>query len=63
MSPEEALGATPSEAGDWYGVGVTLYEALTGNLPFAGAVRDVLLRKTIEDPPAPAIVELAFPAT
>jgi serine/threonine protein kinase len=24
MSPEEALGATPSEAGDWYGVGVTL---------------------------------------
>ena len=28
MSPEEASGGTPSEAGDWYGVGVTLYEAL-----------------------------------
>ena len=42
MSPEEASGATPSEASDWYGVGVTLYEALTGTLPFAGPVLDVL---------------------
>ena len=48
MSPEEASGATPSEASDWYGVGVTLYEALTGTLPFAGPVADVLLRKTDE---------------
>ena len=42
MSPEEASGATPSEAGDWYGIGVTLYEALTGTIPFAGPLTDVL---------------------
>ena len=39
MSPEEASGATPSEAGDWYGVGVTLYEALTGTIPVCGSGR------------------------
>jgi serine/threonine protein kinase len=54
MSPEEAAGAIPSEAGDWYGIGVTLYEALTGTIPFSGPVADVLLRKSIFDPPAPA---------
>ena len=42
LSPEEASGAAPSEASDWYGVGVTLYEALTGALPFDGSVADVL---------------------
>ena len=43
MSPEEAAGHPGSEAGDWYTVGVTLYEALTGSLPFTGSVSDVLL--------------------
>jgi eukaryotic-like serine/threonine-protein kinase len=54
MAPEEALGATPSEAGDWYSVGVTLYEALTGALPFGGSMPDLLLRKCTSDPLAPA---------
>ena len=45
MAPEEASGATPSEAGDWYGIGVTLYEALTGTIPFAGALTDLLCRQ------------------
>ena len=36
LSPEEGSGMAPSEAGDWYGVGATLYEALTGELPFPG---------------------------
>jgi eukaryotic-like serine/threonine-protein kinase len=56
MSPEEGSGAAPSEASDWYGVGVTLYKALTGNIPFAGSMIDVLMRKRIDDPPAPAEV-------
>src|SRR3954467_9356071 len=42
MSPEEGSGATPSEASDWYAVGVTLYQALTGRMPFAGSMLDVL---------------------
>ena len=62
MSPEEGSGATPSEASDWYGVGVTLYEALTGRIPFAGPSLDVLLRKRADDPPAPAQVVPDVPA-
>jgi tetratricopeptide (TPR) repeat protein len=45
MSPEEAAGGTCSDASDWYAVGVTLYEALTGSLPFTGSVADVLRDK------------------
>ena len=53
MSPEEASGAAPSEASDWYSVGVTLYEGLTGTIPFDGPVSDVLLLKGTSDPPTP----------
>ena len=62
MSPEEGSGATPSEASDWYGVGVTLYQALTGSLPFAGPISDVLVQKQTTDPPAPADVVPDVPA-
>jgi tetratricopeptide (TPR) repeat protein len=54
ISPEEASGAAPSEGSDWYGVGVTLYEALTGSLPFDGSVAEVLRGKRTTDPQAPA---------
>jgi tetratricopeptide (TPR) repeat protein len=54
MAPEEARGGTPSEAGDWYGIGVTLYEALTGTIPFADRVTELLLHKAAVDPTAPA---------
>jgi hypothetical protein len=54
MPPDELSGASPSEASDWYGVGVTLYEALTGVLPFDGPVADVLRRKRTSDPATPA---------
>ena len=56
MSPEEGTDTAPSEASDWYGVGVTLYEALTGAVPFAGTTFDVLREKRTSDPPAPAAV-------
>ena len=56
MAPEEAAGGTPSEAGDWYGIGITLYEALTGTLPFAGTLTELLLAKRTIDPPAPVDV-------
>ena len=62
MAPEEASGATPSEAGDWYGIGATLYEALTGTIPFEGALTDLLARKSTIDPPAPMELAPGVPA-
>ena len=53
MAPELLLGAAPTPASDWYSVGVMLYEALTGRLPFRGDAVAVLHAKLAHDP-APA---------
>jgi serine/threonine protein kinase len=36
MSPEQTLGLPLTEASDWFAVGTMLFEALAGELPFAG---------------------------
>ena len=61
LAPEQHAGADPSEASDWYAVGVTLYEALTGRLPFDGSWHELRSRKRHSDPPPPARIEPEVP--
>ncbi len=53
MAPELAMGGQVGQAGDWYGVGVMLYEALVGELPFLGNGIEVLRVKCVRDPTPP----------
>ncbi len=53
-SPEQANGDVLSPASDWYGVGVTLYEALTGKLPFEGNYLEITAKKQRGDPVPPS---------
>ena len=57
MAPELLTGGAPSAASDWYSVGVMLYEALTGSLPFVGDSFEVLRDKCTRDPEAPLLRE------
>jgi serine/threonine protein kinase len=54
MAPEQIGGHAPTEASDWYSVGVMLYQVLTGNLPFPGNNLSSVINKMRMDPPAPA---------
>ena len=55
LAPELLLGGAPTTASDWYSVGVMLYEALTGELPFVGGGLAVLRDKCQRDPMAPEL--------
>jgi hypothetical protein len=50
MAPEQAAGGRASEASDFYALGVMLYEALAGQLPYAGTAGEVLAAKQWGDP-------------
>jgi tetratricopeptide (TPR) repeat protein len=53
MAPEQATGRQVSEAADWYGVGVMLYEALTGKMPHSGHALEILVQKQQVEPASP----------
>ncbi|MBK9968477.1 MAG: serine/threonine protein kinase [Holophagales bacterium] len=63
MSPEQIRGEPLGPATDLYGVGVTLFELLTGKQPFDGASAFEVARKHVSvAPPDPAALRRECPA-
>ena len=61
MAPEQAAGGRLTPAADWYAVGVVLYQALTGRLPFWGPELRVLVDKQQQPPPSPRTIVPSVP--
>ncbi|HZE88756.1 MAG TPA: protein kinase [Verrucomicrobiae bacterium] len=53
MSPEQAEGKKVDHRADIYSLGITIYEALTGVVPFSGTTQWEVIRKQIQDRPRP----------
>ena len=53
MAPELLTGAAPSARTDLYALGVVLYHALAGRLPFGGSSAAGIIRAVLEEAPPP----------
>ncbi len=53
MSPEQGLNQPADARSDIYALGVTLYNALAGRLPFGGASEYEVIKGHVERPPPP----------
>lgn len=62
LAPELIEGKDPSEASDIYAVGVTIYEMLTGKLPFTGKSDYMLMQEIVKEKPVnPQKLNVAVP--
>jgi hypothetical protein len=62
MAPEQTSHARVGPEVDWYAVGVMLYAALCGRLPFGGGIHELLTTKAAQLPVAPAQLVPGVPA-
>jgi serine/threonine-protein kinase len=62
FSPEQAAGYDPTPSSDVYSLGVVLFEALTGALPFESEDNNELARMHLEEiPPRPRSINPSIP--
>lgn len=61
MAPEQAISGAVGPAADWYAVGVMLFKAWTGRLPYDGAHDHIIEAKQRFDAPAPSLFVPGMP--
>jgi len=61
MAPEQGTGDMLTTAADWYALGVLLFEALTGRLPYVGSPLQILLDKQRYEAPRPSELAKGLP--
>jgi serine/threonine protein kinase len=57
MSPEQAMGKPADERSDIYALGVTLFQLLTGRLPFEGDLKSVITQKIAKNRPSLKLID------
>ena len=62
MSPEQFLGQTVDRRSDLFSCGVILYQFLTGEKPFTGAVTTIMHKVLKEEPLPPSMLNATLPA-
>lgn len=55
MSPEQILGKETSILSDIYSFGITLYEMVTGRVPFSGDSEYIIMKGHLEEKPLPPL--------
>jgi serine/threonine protein kinase len=61
MSPEQFMGQTVDGRSDLFSAGVILYQFLTGEKPFTGALTTIMHKVLKEEPPAPSALNVQVP--